>query len=153
MRKFGSGRVRALLIRSFQQKQIRSTSSSSVFSSSHSRFLSAAPAVGFPPSSPSMADHSASSPSPPVTLQNINPKVCDFFPNWVFDIFSVGFLFCLFLLFLCRLLCIFMRILVFVYCLIDFVCADDQSFLIYCFCIWGLFWFFCYFNPDGSFRL
>ncbi|KAB2613147.1 alanine aminotransferase 2 [Pyrus ussuriensis x Pyrus communis] len=75
MRKFGSGRVRDLLIRSFQQKQIRSTTSSSVFSSSHSRFLSAAPAVDAPPSSRPMADHSASRPSPPVTLQNINPKV------------------------------------------------------------------------------
>ncbi|TQE09752.1 hypothetical protein C1H46_004709 [Malus baccata] len=75
MRKFASGRVRNILIRSIQQQQIRPTSSSSsVFSSSRSRFLSssAAPAVDFPPSLPPMADHSA-----PVTLQNINPKVMD----------------------------------------------------------------------------
>ncbi|RXH67575.1 hypothetical protein DVH24_027722 [Malus domestica] len=60
MRKFASGRIRP------------TSSSSSVFSSSRSRFLSssAAPAVDFPPSLLPMADHSA-----PVTLQNINPKL------------------------------------------------------------------------------
>ncbi|CAN6571105.1 unnamed protein product [Malus baccata var. baccata] len=72
MRKFASGRVRNILIRSIQQQIRPTSSSSSVFSSSRSRFLSssAAPAVDFPPSFPPMADHSA-----PVTLQNINPKV------------------------------------------------------------------------------
>ncbi|KAM0956335.1 hypothetical protein ACFX2A_025126 [Malus domestica] len=72
MRKFASGRVRNILIRSIQQQIRPTSSSSSVFSSSRSRFLSssAAPAVDFPPSLPPMADHSA-----PVTLQNINPKV------------------------------------------------------------------------------
>ncbi|KAM1492725.1 hypothetical protein ACFX13_025231 [Malus domestica] len=76
MRKFASGRVRNILIRSIQQQIRPTSSSSSVFSSSRSRFLSssAAPAVDFPPSLLPMADHSA-----PVTLQNINPKVCDFF--------------------------------------------------------------------------
>ncbi|KAB2611027.1 alanine aminotransferase 2 [Pyrus ussuriensis x Pyrus communis] len=66
MRKFASGRVRNILIRCIQQQQIRPTSSSSsVFSSSRSRFQSssAASAVDFPPS------------LPPMALQNINPKV------------------------------------------------------------------------------
>ncbi|CAL8130840.1 unnamed protein product [Prunus armeniaca] len=76
MRKFASGRLRSLLIHSFQQKHIlRPHHPSSSLSSSLPRFLSSStPVLDFPPSSTSsMADPSAS--KLPVTLQNINPKI------------------------------------------------------------------------------
>ncbi|KAL6285289.1 hypothetical protein ACE6H2_009679 [Prunus campanulata] len=76
MRKFGSGRLRSLLIHSFQQKHIlRPHHPSSLLSSSLPRFLSSStPVLDFPPSSTSsMADPSTS--KLPVTLQNINPKI------------------------------------------------------------------------------
>ncbi|VVA20643.1 PREDICTED: alanine [Prunus dulcis] len=80
MRRFASGRLRSLLIHSFQQKHIlRPHHPSSSLSSSLPRFLSSStPVLDFPPSSTSsMADPSASKlPAKlPVTLQNINPKI------------------------------------------------------------------------------
>lgn len=128
MRKFASGRLRSLLIRSFQQKHIlRPHHPSSSLSSSLPRFLSSStPVLDFPPSSTSsMADPSAS--KLPVTLQNINPKVCAF--SWV-----GFFLFCLSLLFFCLFLfiiAVFLLILVY-FCAHLIICS-----LFDCLCRWS----------------